>query len=318
MDNIAGASKVTDKGSSVRKASDAAGDAAESGMCFVAGTLVLTSCGAIPIEELEVGQRVLTPSEDSATAVDRESWVLLDLEIPGSATLGDEVNLRVLRPTEWAIEVGAFFGEINDFELPEMGVRGRARVKRISPCPPIDAGSGRIVLATVTSRSNALIELMLPHENSLKLTEGHRLYSEETGEWSRAVDLQSGTRLRALSGPVPIKETRRVPSERFVYNIEVETDHSYLVGVLGVLSHNVGGGGCGTGGAARPHTPGKGHRRKSDPKKQEKFNKKQQDKKGKEQQDYDTAKAEWDEMSAEARKIRPEKNPDNLKKSKKC
>jgi hypothetical protein len=61
------------------------------------------------------------------------------------------------------------------------------------------------------------------------------------------------------------------------------------------------------------HTPGRGHRRKSDPRKKRRFQKA----KAKERDDakirYDEAVKQWEEMPEEARKMCPEKDPKRLK-----
>ncbi len=61
------------------------------------------------------------------------------------------------------------------------------------------------------------------------------------------------------------------------------------------------------------HTPGRGHRRKSDPPKKRRYRKKARKKKSEAQRRYDEAKRAWDQMSEEARELRPELDPELLK-----
>jgi hypothetical protein len=61
------------------------------------------------------------------------------------------------------------------------------------------------------------------------------------------------------------------------------------------------------------HTPGRGHRRKSDPKRIRRFRKSAARKKADADQRYDDAQKAWNEMSEEARKMRPELDPELVK-----
>jgi len=61
------------------------------------------------------------------------------------------------------------------------------------------------------------------------------------------------------------------------------------------------------------HTPGRGHRRKSDPHKKKRFRKKGPKKKIEDQKAYEDACKRWDAMSEEKRKLLPEFYPGNFK-----
>lgn len=61
------------------------------------------------------------------------------------------------------------------------------------------------------------------------------------------------------------------------------------------------------------HKPGRGHRRKSDPPKKRRFRKKAADKKAEADARYDGAVREWERMSEDARKMRPQLDPDIIK-----
>lgn len=60
------------------------------------------------------------------------------------------------------------------------------------------------------------------------------------------------------------------------------------------------------------HKPGRGHRRKSDPEAKKRFGKQAARKKTKAQQEYEKAKERWQAMSDDARKMRPELDPENF------
>jgi hypothetical protein len=61
------------------------------------------------------------------------------------------------------------------------------------------------------------------------------------------------------------------------------------------------------------HTPGRGHRRKSDPAKRRRFQKTAAQRKAEADQRYDEAKEIWQELSDEARKLLKELNPELIK-----
>jgi len=61
------------------------------------------------------------------------------------------------------------------------------------------------------------------------------------------------------------------------------------------------------------HTPGRGHRRKSDPIKKRRFQKKAAEQKEAAQKAYKEALKRWENMSEDARKLEPELHPDNFK-----
>jgi hypothetical protein len=61
------------------------------------------------------------------------------------------------------------------------------------------------------------------------------------------------------------------------------------------------------------HTPGRGHRRKSDPRKKRRHRKRAAKRRADAEKRYEEAKIEWERMSEEARKMRPELDPELLK-----
>jgi hypothetical protein len=61
------------------------------------------------------------------------------------------------------------------------------------------------------------------------------------------------------------------------------------------------------------HTPGRDHKRKSDAPKRRRFQKKAVQKRTSQDQQYEAAKKCWEEMSEDARKMRPELDPELLR-----
>jgi hypothetical protein len=120
-----------------------------------------------------------------------------------------------------------------------MDVRGMATVLAIEPCPPIAPGPGRVVLSTTVRHAVPVLTLRLAGADEvLELTPGHRLFSEDRGDWVPAGELQPGERLRTRTGSVAVAALDPKPGLHTVFNLEVETDHCYLVGQAQVLSHN--------------------------------------------------------------------------------
>jgi hypothetical protein len=60
------------------------------------------------------------------------------------------------------------------------------------------------------------------------------------------------------------------------------------------------------------HTPGRGHRRKSDPPKKRRFQKETERRKQKAQKTYLDAIRRWEQMTEEQRRLRPELDPMNF------
>jgi hypothetical protein len=60
------------------------------------------------------------------------------------------------------------------------------------------------------------------------------------------------------------------------------------------------------------HTPGRGHRRKSDPNATKKFRKKAALKKSQAKKQFDKAVERWQSMTEEQRKFLPELDPENF------
>jgi hypothetical protein len=61
------------------------------------------------------------------------------------------------------------------------------------------------------------------------------------------------------------------------------------------------------------HTPGRGHRRKSDPHKKHRYQKRVANKKAEADKLYDEAVMAWEEMSEAAKNLRPELDPEFIK-----
>jgi hypothetical protein len=215
------------------------------GICFTAGTLVLRADGMRPIEQLRVGQRVLTTDSPTGasgrarTAIEATSWRLVRLAMPNPDGSDEIIDIELLRPLSWVWSLGATSGAEIDFGLPEMGLAGPARVVSVTACPAIEAGPGRVVLATVTHLNSEVLQLSLDGlTRPLEPTRTHRLFSATHRSWVPAGDLHPGDRLRTRAGFATITNVHASPGVHRVYNLEVDTDHCYYVSAAQVLSHN--------------------------------------------------------------------------------
>ncbi len=217
--------------------------------CFTGHTEVWTSEGLVPIEDVEVGDRVETTdsfalgerSADMGTEVD-ESWRTLDLSMPDSSNPGGTVELTILRPPEWLLEVQAEVGGLVPIEVPELGLLGLARVHGIRGPPSIQPGPGRVVLMTISRDHEQLLSVALDGtDKALEVTGNHRLYSRNRGGWVEARDVRAGEQLMTPTGGARVESVRAVPGRFRVFNLEVEGEHEYYVSSAGVRAHNAAG-----------------------------------------------------------------------------
>jgi len=166
--------------------------------------------------------------------------------------------IDLLRPASWLHEhrIGwtAINGRATDIiriRLPEFGLDGFAAVLSVAPCPTIKPGPGRVVLMTSRALSDDLITLTLRGTaEGITATSTHPVYSEDRSAFVPVGSLAIGERVRTADGWALVETlTRERGAPRPVCNLEVEEDHTFLVGELGLVSHNdnaVGGGGCGS------------------------------------------------------------------------
>jgi len=239
----AGVNNAAPKTGSAPEVNPTAAPAAEGAACFTAGTEIKTADGFVAIETVRVGDRVLTGSDATETEVDPQTWRLVRLRIKG---VGDDVfEIECLRPLGWLQENSLKPGSRVHFAVSEMGIDGDAEVIDVAACPAIAKGPGRVVLMTVTHFNPTVLELTLAGaEKPLEPTAAHRLSSADRNDWVQAQELRLGERLRTANGTTEVVAITRKPGVHRVYNIEVETEHRYLVSTLQVVSHNA----CAAGG----------------------------------------------------------------------
>ena len=213
---------------------------ASMGQCFAADTLVLASHGAVQIEGVCVGHRVITQpagmEEPPDMPVDQANYRVIFLEYTEPKS-GSVLELTLLRPAGQCARFGV--GDVVSLKVLELRVEGEARVKSVNPCPPIENGPGQLVTGTYVSRSVDLRLLKMKGlDNPIKVTGRHPIYCESQFDFVRVSELSVGERFRTRTGNVEIESIDRAKGEHQVFNLEIGNVHQYYVSELEILVHN--------------------------------------------------------------------------------
>jgi hypothetical protein len=220
------------------------------------------------IEELRVGDRVVSDNPDVAssveTAVDPQTWRLLRLYAEESWPDGtlDTIHVETLQSPEWVEQWQAQVGAevLPPVDLVEMGLPEDLVTKVVAnePCPPLSPhlpgdDPGRLVLTTVNHLNADVWELAAvpvrgppadaapaasPRRETLCPTGLHKFYSETRRDWVATKDLHDNEVIRGRAGSLQIVARRALPGVQRVYNLTVEGEHVYYVSQLGLLAHN--------------------------------------------------------------------------------
>jgi RHS repeat-associated protein len=226
-----------------------------------------------PIEELRVGDRVVTdaPAEalalspESNTRIDASEHPLADLAPNGTnvdsktwkklrlyaevrwpdGTL-DDIHVETLQPLEWIATNDIRVGGKSPvpLDLVEMGMPQEvlAEVIAIEQCPPVAPGLGRVVLTTIDHLNSDVFTLRYcdnTHETeTLRVTGSHKFYSITHDAWVSARHLKPNELLDGIYGPLTIASVQSSRGTERVCNVTVEGEHVYRVGTAGVLVHN--------------------------------------------------------------------------------
>jgi len=195
-----------------------------------------------PIEEIQVSDRVVganplrEDAEADAAIPDASSWRQAKLHLTGDD--GHSVEIDLLRPSGWFQEMGAEEGATIVLDLPELGAVGEAEVLYLGPCPDIRPGPGNLVTATFKHSSAETVNLYVASGEPIGTTKNHPIWSENRQCFVRVDDLRLGERVRTSCGVAETVAMEERPGRQVVYNIEVQGQHVYQVGGLGVLVHN--------------------------------------------------------------------------------
>lgn len=192
----------------------------------------------------QVGQRVVLSDRDKPkpTAVDRRTWKLVTLHAsqPTRSKENDEYTIKTLVPPEWFEAHKARIGSVVPLplDLEDMGFDEdlRAKVVGIDPCPVIQNGPGRVVITTVKHFSRNVQELTATtpdrQTETIKQDSSYRFQSVDRADWVRIRDLKKGEKVRWLGDVVlTVVSVRSLPKAEDVYDLTVEPDHPYHVGL---------------------------------------------------------------------------------------
>ncbi len=225
----------------------------------ITGTVVPVH--AVPIEEVQLGQRVLAfnperdPSERGRELEpDPLTWRTARLRMRKPD--GSIAEIELLRPVSWFEAQGVAVPKYTTrdrtvetearvhLDLEELGLVGWAELYEIGPCPPIQSGPGAVVTGRFRHQVDELITLTVANEagetEELGVTPNHPIWSEDRQAFVPAGELRIGEHLRSL-----FDEQIRVVSiaprapPAYVCNLEVAGEHVYAVSTLGVPAHNV-------------------------------------------------------------------------------
>ncbi|MDP1611393.1 MAG: polymorphic toxin-type HINT domain-containing protein [Sulfuritalea sp.] len=202
--------------------------------CFGAGTLVHTKNGLVPIEQIKVGDWVLSKHESGQ---------------------GEQAYKRVTKTITSDKEVEVYLVTY----LIEQGLGHRVEGLIVTADHPFylkDVGWRRAIQVSGQ-------ELMLSDGTSVHAYDCHSLWQTPTEgvvfgstgitDTGPVVDLRSGVVVisdRWDEGS--IVEGLAAPLQKTVYNIEVEDFHTYFVGQEGIWVHNTNCGGVGDAGITQP------------------------------------------------------------------
>ena len=135
--------------------------------------------------------------------------------------------------------MGAAVGSDIHFELPELGIKGPPASWPSSRVPKSSRAAGGWSPARSRPRCQVLELRVSGQEKALEPTPPHRFKSLDRNDYVPAEDLKIGERLSTRSGQAACVESISLKAGEYrVYNLEVEGDHNFYVGEVGVLVHN--------------------------------------------------------------------------------
>ncbi|MEQ8821951.1 MAG: Hint domain-containing protein, partial [Sumerlaeia bacterium] len=218
------------------------------GNCFVEGTAVALADGTTtaPVEALISGALVRTsgfgeaqPSSGELKGRSDLRRVRLSLVAGDCASVVTDFGAELLRPQSWLMEEGAEAGSEIWLDLGELGAPGVWRVESVDEAPPIH-GDGRVVTGIIRGMSDQIFDIgFVGFTSPLGVTAEHPLWSESRGTWVAAGALTVGEIVRTISGFAEVEsvQARPGPAQR-VWTLEVEGEHVFFAGDVGVLAHN--------------------------------------------------------------------------------
>jgi hypothetical protein len=158
-------------------------------------------------------------------------------------------TLRVLkvslaRPVTWIEQAQRNRDGRLWLELSELDIADWATVVSIDECPSEIEGEGRLVTGRFEHSSAEVLNLYVEGErNPIGTTASHPFWSQDRQAFVSAELLRTTERLRLEDGrTAAVIRIEQLPGTQSVYNLEVDGEHVYHVGLNGVLVHNTCGG----------------------------------------------------------------------------
>ncbi|MCB9278499.1 MAG: hypothetical protein H6562_06270 [Lewinellaceae bacterium] len=155
---------------------------------------------------------------------------------------------ELLRPLAWLEErqIHSIGDEVQIF-LPEQGFCGIAGVTSLIPFRFNSPESEKIypdglqlspITGTFTHTSENVWELIFDNADTILVTAAHPFYSLDAQDWRLAGELRLGERVQSKDNQGILTGASYLPGKYKVYNLEVRTNHNFLVGSSGLLVHN--------------------------------------------------------------------------------
>ena len=219
--------------------------------CFTGETLVAQPEGYKPIEDIEIGEAVFSENVDISKQNETQkqmetglssTWKSLHLEMLSED--GSSINVDLLRPSWWLEQNDARLGESMNLSIPEMGLKGSAKVLSINNYKANfqKTPSGAQIVTGKIVRHNAIV-LDLYFSDAittpLGVTPTHPFWSLDRNGWVEAAKLKIDEQVKTRDNSiVTLTGRRKRPERQTVYNLEVQHDHTYYVSNLEILVHN--------------------------------------------------------------------------------
>lgn len=232
--------QVMDEVAEPRLASCARPGACGGPACFVAGTLIASLVGPLPVEALEVGDRVRALDESACVSAESRDLVRVAVLYATPEHEWDTTYVEVLVERTEADERGYAAGRTVHFEHAGLGIDTVVEVVSVEPAD-VAEGEGCLVVATITHQNGELVRLRVSgSDEEIVATRTHPIWSLSREEWIQAADLALGELVQTASGPAAVESLEALYQLRQVFNFEVEGAHEYLVGEAGLRAHNGG------------------------------------------------------------------------------
>jgi len=132
------------------------------------------------------------------------------------------------------------FAEGTPVHVSDGGLIPIERIDIESKLLSCDTEAGKISIGTVTrlfKATSAEIITIVFGEEKLRCTPRHRFFTDSG--WLAARHLSTGIKVRSLDGEMrPVLAISIEPAETLVFNMRVDSQHTYFVGETGYLVHN--------------------------------------------------------------------------------